>query len=223
MSSILRALKKLESSKTALRPEDLKIDAEILRPDSRPRFSSTSLLAASLVLMACASGGTYLYMKRELGQTSSMAPSVQNTTVSTSPAPAVTKSATPPLVPPSSRQQRSAKPENRPDQKPALILRHQGEKGAAPPGREPVFRPVDKANAAKHLPAAETARSIPQLRVNGIAFEGSAADNMAIINGVAVAKGTVVAGATVTEILKDRVKFHYNGEPFEIMLGQSNR
>jgi type II secretory pathway component PulC len=62
----------------------------------------------------------------------------------------------------------------------------------------------------------------PKLRVNGIAFQNSSADSMAIVNGTPVSGGSIVEGATVEEIRRDRVLFQRNGEKFEIQLGQSN-
>jgi len=63
----------------------------------------------------------------------------------------------------------------------------------------------------------------PNLRVNGIAFQNSSADSMAIVNGIPVSSGSIIEGVTVEEVQNDRVLFRRNLEKFEIRLGQSNR
>jgi hypothetical protein len=49
------------------------------------------------------------------------------------------------------------------------------------------------------------------------------AESLAIVNGVTVYVGAVVEGARVEEIGKDRIRFSYGGERFEVPLGASNR
>jgi type II secretory pathway component PulC len=61
----------------------------------------------------------------------------------------------------------------------------------------------------------------PVLKVDGIAFQDGA-DSVAVINGVTVSKGSVIEGARVEEIQKDRVRFSRGGERFEIILDKSN-
>ena len=39
---------------------------------------------------------------------------------------------------------------------------------------------------------------------------------MAVVNGVPVREGDTVEGATVKEILADRVRFSFNGKEFEV-------
>ena len=73
------------------------------------------------------------------------------------------------------------------------------------------------------LPAPSRAKTVPTLRVNGIAYQNGSADSMAVINGVPVLTGATIEGVTVEEVQKDRVLFQYNGEKFGIPLGQSNR
>ena len=61
----------------------------------------------------------------------------------------------------------------------------------------------------------------PVLKVNGIAFQDGA-DSVAVINGITVSKGSVIEGARVEEIQKDRVRFSRGGEKFDIILDKSN-
>jgi general secretion pathway protein B len=72
-------------------------------------------------------------------------------------------------------------------------------------------------------PPSVTAKAFPALRVDGIAFQDSTTESVAMINGVPVSNGSLIEGAKVEEIHKNRVGFSYNGEKFEIHLGQSNR
>lgn len=80
----------------------------------------------------------------------------------------------------------------------------------------------EKTSKASSL-LSESVKVIPTLRVNGIAFQDGTAESVAIINGVPVSSGSVVDGVLINGIYKNRVEFSYNGEKFEINLGQSNR
>jgi len=62
----------------------------------------------------------------------------------------------------------------------------------------------------------------PVLKVLGIAFQDGSTNSVAVVNGVAVTKGSVIEGVRVEEIQKDRVKFSRGGETFEIILDKSN-
>ncbi len=58
--------------------------------------------------------------------------------------------------------------------------------------------------------------------MEGIAFQDGGTDSVAVVNGAAVSKGSVIEGARVEEILKDRVKFSRGSEKFEIILDKTN-
>jgi type II secretory pathway component PulC len=60
------------------------------------------------------------------------------------------------------------------------------------------------------------------LKVEGIAFQDGGTDGVAVVNGVTVSKGSVIEGARIEEIQKDRVKFSRGGEKFEIILDKTN-
>jgi len=99
-------------------------------------------------------------------------------------------------------------------------------KGAARPSAAPVKkeekRPEQMQEATKPQPPPvpqKTARPKPEL--NGIAFRaGESATNIAIINGKAVGVGGTVDGARVEEIHKDRVRLDYSGEKLELVLSR---
>lgn len=215
MSSILKALKKLEDDKAARRPDELKIDAEILRTDKYPRFSSASVLLTSILLMAGGSGATYLYLKHD----SALERANQKP-------PALYRLNSAPAIVPS-----DIKTEQLPE---AIVVvpapQQKTGRTAANTGNTTSAKPVAVAKhavPAKTLPAVSPAVSgavtpVPYLRVNGIAFQGSGADSVAIVNGTPVSSGSTIEGVTVEEIRKDRVLFQLKGERFEIRLGQSN-
>jgi general secretion pathway protein B len=46
---------------------------------------------------------------------------------------------------------------------------------------------------------------------------------VAVVNGIPVSNGSVVEGARVEDIQRDRVRFSYGGERFEVTLGKTNR
>ena len=58
--------------------------------------------------------------------------------------------------------------------------------------------------------------------MDGIAYHFGSADSLAVVNGTTVYAGAMVEGAKVEEIGKDRIRFNYEGEKFEIPLGKSN-
>lgn len=224
MSSILKALKKLEDDKAAHRTGNLKLDAEILRSENGSSFFSTGVIAVSLLMMAGGSGATYFYLKREKAPviSSQQRPPVSVVPeIKTEPLPEAVV-----VVPAEDLK----KPAN--SGAPRLLLqpppRSNTEKTISTP--TPV-RPAVASKAAALvkapkpplIPASKTTKNVPTLRVNGIAFQNSAADSMAIVNGTPVANGSVVEDITVVKILKDRVLFQRDEEKFEIQLGQTNR
>lgn len=227
MSSILKALKKLEDDKATRRPDELKIDAEILRSDGSPRFSSAGVLLASLLLLAGGSGATYMYMKRdkapEFANLTPPALSRQNqplvsetSNIKTEQLPAAI------VVVPADHEQ--AKPLKL--QQPQKFTRTAP--GVAPP--KPAYpvvesKPAGETTISKSSPPTLSAsvKTVPALRVNGIAFQDGGIDSVAMINGEPTISGSVINGVKIEEIYKNKVRFSYSGEKFEIQLGQSNR
>lgn len=229
MSSILKALKKIEDDKAARRPDELKIDAEILRTDNTPRVSTAGILVASLLLLAGGSGVTYMYMKRDRPVEQI---TLKSAAMPDKPVPPVAEikaellPSTVVVVP--ANKKNTAKAENnglRQGAKPA---------GAAPAvvaskASKPIetAKPVTQSNASKApspaSPKSASAKAVPALRVNGIAFNDGGADSVAMINGVPASNGSMIEGVKVEEIFSNRVIFSSGGERFEIALGQSNR
>lgn len=231
MSSILKALKKLEDEKAAHQPDTLKIDSDILRGEGSRRRSTTGLILAALLLFTGGSIATYLYMKKDSSpiivspQKPTEAPAKAETRPQPeTPAPKATEIKTERLpesidVVPARRSQAAA----------PLPIHRKKQSTPAKPAAVNALPSGDKTVPEKKIPQTvppvvpQTVRNIPLLRVNGIAHQGGAAENVAIINGVPVSDGAVIEGVKVEEIQKNRVRFSYEGETFEIALGKSNR
>jgi hypothetical protein len=224
MSSILKALKKVENDNATRRPDELRIDAEILRAESPSRFSSSGMLMVSLLLVAFGAGGTYLFMKRDKTpeQTSPISSTISGQKrQSVSAAPEISTEQLPPaIIVAPAKQQIVAKGE--PIKK---RLPSSQEKSTATVAKRPAVavQPAVAPQPPAPLPAPAAKTTVPALRVNGIALQDDRAGSVAMINGEPISSGGMIAGVTVEEIYKNRVKFSYNGETFEVLLGQSNR
>ncbi len=234
MSSILKALKKLDDDKAARKPEELRIDSEILRNDGSSRFSPTVIIVAALLLLAGGSGTTYMYMNRhkapeQASRQKAAAPSGHKQLVTPEPSGLKSEQLPASVVVVPAEQQTSSKADNRKQQQ-ASVPAKTSTTTAVPTGKAINNKPASaqkdieqsKRTAPQPAPPA-SAKTVPVLRVNGIAFQEGSTDSVAIINGVPVTSGAVVEGVKVDEIHKNRVKFSFNGEKFEIPLGQSNR
>jgi general secretion pathway protein B len=238
MSSILKALKKLEDEKTSHSPESLKIDSDILKGSPEPRrMSPLSVLLACVLIFGGGAGAAYFTMKGNATRPAAVPPqAVTTVTPVIVPPPAV---ATPqPAKPAQPVAQPVAKAVAAPIQKKPVVAAVQKkpkpQKVAAVAAKHPASKPskaTAQRSSEKPLKIADQSTknelppsaSMPALRVNGIAFQNNSADSMAIINGVPVSSGSTVEGATVEEIRRDRVVFQKSGEKFEIKLGQANK
>lgn len=56
------------------------------------------------------------------------------------------------------------------------------------------------------------------IKVSGIAWQDERPARRAVVNGMLMKEGSTVAGARITEILKDRVRFSLSGSVFELSL-----
>jgi general secretion pathway protein B len=224
MSSILKALKKVENDNASRRPDELRINAEILRADSASKFSSSGMLLISLFLVAFGAGGTYLYMTRDNATESKR---TNSSTVSgqmpppTAAIPEITEEQLPPaIVVAPAKQQIVVEAKKTQIPPPASLA-----KSAPPVAKQPAVaaQPVVVTSPGTAPLTAPPPVAVPALRVNGIALQDDSSGSVAMINGEPVASGGIIAGVKVVEIYKNRVKFSYKGETFEVLLGQSNR
>jgi hypothetical protein len=222
MSSILKALKKLEEEKSARTPDALKIDTEILRGGSPSRFPYRNVTLLAVLFFVCGSALTYLYVKRGAHPAGNQAGNLTPRAVQHPPAateeslkimPAEGGSSAIVQVEPPRSQSKIA-PATVPHAKPS---RHSRATAPAVTGQ-----PKPDAVATPAAPPAAPAKRIPTLRVDGIAYHFGSADSLAVVNGNTVYAGAIVEGAKVEEIGKDRIRFNYEGERFEVPLGKSN-
>ena len=219
MSSILKALKKLEEEKSARMPDTLKIDTEILRGGTPSRFPYRNVTLLAVLFFVCGSALTNLYVRRGAHQADNLPPRAAQrppaateeprNTMPTEGGPSRTVQVEPP------RSQAKNAPTSAPH---AKHLKHSRALASAVTGQP---KPGIAATPTATPPAAPVKR-IPTLRVDGIAYHFCSADSLAVVNGTTVYAGAIVEGAKVEEIGKDRIRFNYDGERFEVPLGKSN-
>jgi uncharacterized iron-regulated membrane protein len=232
MSSILKALKKLEDEKNSGQQRELRIDTEILRSrNAHNQYSLSRLAAVALLVALGGSGATYLYMKRDNNAIVSSNPGAPLVKPVAAIVPTAEKAALPSekktddsraqqTVVPSVHGQDSP-PATRPPVTPRVST--PALKKSTIAGSKTTVNTPDRVNTSDGAVVPSKAAT-PLLRVNGIAFQSSSADSMAIINGTPAAAGTVLSGGVrIEEIQRDRVIFERNGEKFDIRLGQANQ
>jgi general secretion pathway protein B len=228
MSSILKALKKLEHEKSGRFPDSLKIDSDILKStDSTRSFSPFALVLLLLLVFGGGAAVAFFFMKETKKQTATIPQPVITAKNLQSPvsAPVVKTETLPAEITVVPAQSEPSGKSSRKLQQKAPAAGSLEISIARKPARAAVSviaeKPAEATETVKsELPAAT---AVPALRVNGIAFQNSSADSMAIVNGIPVSSGSIIEGSTVEEIRSDRVMFQRNGEKFEIRLGQSNR
>lgn len=232
MSSILKALKKLEDEKTSRFPDSLNIDSDILKSSHESRkVSPLTALLLLLLVFGGGAGAAYVIMKGNTQQHPAVAAKAQpDAVVTVHPATPVIPRVNKPVQPvvkaaaPVQKKPSAMTAQKPPQKKVAAVT-------AQPPVAKTLARATVQHSSDKPLPPADNGAknelpvspAMPVLRVNGIAFQNSSADSMAIINGIPVSSGSTVDGATVAEIRRDRVVFQKGGEKFEVRLGQANR
>jgi general secretion pathway protein B len=60
----------------------------------------------------------------------------------------------------------------------------------------------------------------PAIKVSGIAWQKDSTARLAVVNGVSVTEGSTVEGARIEEISPDLVRFSYKNEKFDVSLGK---
>lgn len=229
MSSILKALKKLELEKAARNESTVEIARDILRSTPAPaRGSQAPVLAGAVLVVLAALGGGYWAMKSE----SLPAPvSVASGPVAPSPVPAVAPApvAAAPVVATPAREEAIPTQEVKPlppvgTASPALAKPAQTERKkpapATPPNPGLLAEGPSVAQAPAPKPQASVAAqaSAPELVLSGIIYQDQPDARLAVVNELPVMAGTMIAGARVEEILRDRVRFSYQGRTIEVAL-----
>jgi general secretion pathway protein B len=85
----------------------------------------------------------------------------------------------------------------------------------------PKDRPPRKKNTSQSVALKQPTQSVPapaDVKLSGIAWQDERGARRAVINGFLLKEGAVVAGATITDIQADRVRFSSAAGAFEIRL-----
>ncbi len=191
MSSILKALRKLEEEKAAIGDGGVDIARDILKRSARekPQNHFWPLASAALFSLLIAVSA-FLWFTFE-GQTGKREP----------------------LPTVAERQDVVRQPEVVLPDKPLIY------KDKTTPASTVHPQPEEKTSAVKALslsePAALRPDGAPFLKVTGIAYRKNPAERIAIINDLPVMQGTIIEGARVTEILPEKIVFNWQGDLFE--------
>lgn len=236
MSSILKALKRLEEQKAVRRDPDHDMEwvgpAGTGRPVGRRRWPIPLALAA-VALVSIAS--TYWLTGRGGDRLSPATPAVERTAPpesgpSSSPvAPSVPQVPVETLVRPSAPQAQPpavtrTEPSGGTQEVPALEGDGDAPETTVPVRPEPrrAPRPAVPARQADPAPSRPAAVSLPRLSVTGIAWQGEGQVQIAVVNGQSVTEGSTVEGARVERISPDRVSFSFRNRTFDVQLGESS-
>lgn len=235
MSSILKALKKVEEEKAAQR-NALPLASDVARNRrSRKSASFWKIPAALVVVAVTAILSTFAAMGGfTTAKTRPTTPPDVNGAVTP-----LGKGATPVAV-----QVQSVQFPSDGTNEPAVVQKQQS--APVPIPKQQVKKPAVKpavptsAKPPAFAPAVAVRRETgPFLRttigsisisenhsdfkVSGIGWQKESSSRLAVVNGVAVTQGATVDGAKVVEILPDRVRLSQGGSIFEILLGKINQ
>jgi len=237
MSSILKALQKVEEEKAARRNAD-RFSGEISRTrqkrGEKPRWLlpvAMTIVVVVAVLATYALMGGFSQGKRQTAPQAGIeaaAPQPQSRPVESSLPP----SATPPVSDPVTVQPKTTRPAavkvpSAPSARNELPVSSAAAKNgkaysptvnAEPPAMRAVEPPTERTVGALSL----APHAASDLTVSGIAWQKENTSRLAVVNGVPVIQGAVVAGARVDEILPDRVRFTQNRRSFEVLLGKTS-
>jgi general secretion pathway protein B len=64
---------------------------------------------------------------------------------------------------------------------------------------------------------------LPSLRVSGIAWDRGGSERFAVVNGTSVSEGMKVGGAVVERIFEDKVRFSFENRTFDVAVGNEMR
>lgn len=230
MSSILKALKKLEEEKV-LHEESagIKISREILKQksDSRNKNRWLWLLGSSAAVVIITQSAALL--RTSIPKEAVNPPELPTYTRQPAlPALPVEKL---PVKPQSTGSSKAVSPpsllSNEPNLKPA---RQRFDQPAAPSRQRETVQPPTQPPTTTAPPNTDPVVNAAPLRqpagreqtltLSGIAWNKDSADRLAIINGQPTATGATVNGILVEEILQDRVRLSNNGKFFELLIGK---
>ncbi|SNB46102.1 general secretion pathway protein GspB [Geobacter sp. DSM 9736] len=231
MSSILKALKKLEQEKSTRKPHMPDLAGAVLKGE-RPAGPRRWLIPVAMSMVAVAAAAvTYFVMKHipaPLTQPATIAVAVPSAAPSPEaagvlhavPAPPDKSLAVPPLP------AKSEKVPPRAAKATTHLVTDSLKTGLKPAAPEPfATRPregVTMQEPAQTISVAATPQKSddsPSIRISGIAWQKDSSSRYAVVNGRAVGEGAIVEGAKVEEILPDKVRFSSGSGTFEVHLG----
>jgi general secretion pathway protein B len=233
MSYILDALKKLEQEKTRKSRSGGKINIsgelfanERVRPVAGRRLKTIILVSVAVVATFIV---TWFALKgsgkRNLSPV--VATAVRPNPVASIPVPVPTIPATPPVTQPPLPQAPAAIPPRTaaiPVLPAAPVRARQAARSSSPDDEEEVRespRHVSVKSATSQTATVVAPKLVPapaDIKVSGIAWQDERSARRAVVNGFLMREGAVVAGAKITEIHQDRVKFTLSGTVFEVSL-----
>ncbi len=244
MSYILDALKKLESEKSKKSRSDgmVNIAGALLRDEPRRASSGSGIawkVAAVVVSASLATfAATWFVLHADKKQERPKSPPIMQTPPVARVAPPVASPPVAPVQPPSAPVPSPEAPEapeapapaTKPPTPSVLPPKPQAVVPSASVADDDVSvgkqveRPKkqkkqDVRSVAAERPEAQTLSPAPaDIKVSGIAWQDERNARRAVVNGFLLHEGSVVSGARVTDILKDRVRFSSGDKNFEVPL-----
>ena len=200
MSSILKALRKLEEEKAALGDGGVDIARDILKRSARKPHNLNFWPLLSGVLFLLLIGSALFFWSERPSDVGVVEPA---DTVVTPVA----------IIPPALKQAQPVATEIVPVEKvrdlPATL---------ALPSEEPTAEATAAVPRVNVGPEALLPNGLPYLNLNGIAYREKPAERIAIINDLPVMQGTAIEGAELLEIHPDRVVLSWRGTRFELRI-----
>lgn len=222
MSSILKALRKLEEEKARSNAGSPDIARDILKRGPR-RKSSVPWLAPFLTVVLLAGGlAGYVLMEKP-----EHAPLPGAPAKNIDEAPAVATPSLPKEKSAIAVEPRPIKPTiaHSPHESPIRTVKKSTENASSSTTTKalpkPAAAPVKKRLSSPVATKVSFVEPVPKLLLSGIAYQEERGARLAVVNDLPVMEGTMIEGARVEMIFKDRVRFVYAGRSFEVFLGQS--
>jgi general secretion pathway protein B len=213
MSSILKALQKLEREREVRQGKPANIHKGILREDRRLRKGKAwSLFLPISVTALAAALLTYVVTGKNTGS-SPVAPASKPISTAPEAARPVPSSSVPTgnrVVTPVIRQS-----------PPPVIETASGQKQQSDRQIQQAATPVPQHQPAVAAPQPVAPPPQAKLNVSGIGWREEPASRIAVINGSPVGEGALIDGAKVEEIFPDRVRFSAGKKLFDVPVGTS--
>lgn len=236
MSSILKALRKLEEEKSVRQEGNVDIARDILRLPARRSGNRSRLWAAGIIvicLMAGLAGFLFVAGPPSSAVVAGDVPeSLSRPLPTAQEAPPAGSQSAPPTTSRTVPEEKIA--EERIDRRPAVAVRERASlprvvalSPAAPPvspdaaSSAPAEPPKGEDSLNSSPPPATgltVPASEPAFRLSGIAWQSDPEARLAVLNNLPVMQGTVIEGAVVEEILTDRIRLHRDGRTLEILM-----